>query len=390
VQVLLTPNSEDHGAKKPTTMKMTFGKPPMEPDNIVALAWASLATFSSDPNKQTVGKEVIQQMQSMLNDYPLGSQDRLYLIHLNNLFLNSVRSLSNRLDGMTQYFQLSSDVEKAKRTQAQELGNISGDVTSLIPRIGASAGGLSIVPIIAKVANISIPSVGGLSGYEILLFGAFLGYLAAEFFLRLYSFLAVPRIIQSAQFERHLAYNKFLREAKEVLTNLTINAIRLREQFYPDAGTISSYRFYYGATADIDSKRKLAYYVNDLVDRVTPAIHDDIILFGKLIRSKARYVRRLTLDIGDVVVGSYSVEGARRVDVFLVREFPPVGGKIDVLNCEYYNLDSSAGEFRIFIRKQGQYGLVFENKSRLRVRRMIYSSQVIKGDSLDLLPRKSQ
>jgi hypothetical protein len=369
-------------------MKTTPGKPPMEPDNIVALAWASLATFSSDPNKQTVGKEGIQQMQSMPNDYPLDSQDRLYLIHLNNLFLNSVRSLSNRLEGMTQYFQLSSDVEKAKRTQAQALGSISGDVTSLIPRVGASAGGLSIVPIIAKVANISIPSVGGLSGYEILLFGAFLGYLVAEFFLRLYSFLVVPRIIQSAQFERHFAYNKFLREAREVLTNLAITAIRLREQFYPDAGTVGSYRFFYGAPAGLDAKQKLTYYVNDLVDRVTPAIHDDITLSGKLTKSKARYVRRLTLELGDVVVGSYSVEGARRVDAFFVRGFPPIGGKIDALNCEYSNLDSSAGEFRIFIRNKGEYALVFETKSRLRVRKMVYSSQVIRGDVLDLLPRK--
>lgn len=361
--------------------------PPLEPEGVVALAWASLAVFSGDPNKQELGKEAIQQMQSMANDFPPDSPNRLYLIHLNDLFLNSLRSLSNRLEGMTQYFKQSSSLEQTKIAQAQALGNVSGDVTSLIPRVGASVGGLSILPILTKVANVAIPSVGGLSGYEILLFGAFVGYLAAELLLRLYSFLAVPRIIKAAQFERHQAYNRFLREAKEVLTNLTVNVTRLREQHYPNLGTLGKNRFYYDATVDLDSKRKLADAINDLVDRVTPSIHDDLVLRRCLTRGRVRGWTSVVLEPGDTVVGSFSVEGARKVNVFLVKGLGPDEAGIDVSSPEFSSVDADACLFRFSVKDAGKHFLIFENKSVLRKKTVTYSLQAIKGESVNLFPR---
>lgn len=364
--------------------------PVIEPDNVVAAAWAALATFSQDQIKQAVGKEVVENMQSMMSSYPVGSNDRLYLAHVNNLFLNALRSLSNRLDGMNQYFQLSNDVEQARLKQAQALGSVSGDASSLIPRASATVGGVSIAPVIAKVSNVTIPTVAGISGYELLLFGAFVGYFAAELFLRLYSLVSVPRIIRAAQLGRHVAYNRFLRESKEVLVNLALDVIRLREQFYSNVSTLGNERFFYGTSPGIASRQELEDYVSDMVDRVTPSINEDVGLRRHLGRGGSRFARQIRLEAGDFLVGSYSVDGGKPINVFLMEGELPAEHDIVASNCEYASLNQVAGEFRISAREKGDYTLVLENGSRLRSRLVTYSIQIIHRSLLPAFPRDNK
>lgn len=385
--------------------------PPIEPDCVVALVWAAMFAFSGSSTELTgqrvdrgganvkgqggnanaptgqgsrddvaaeehkVGKDAIELMKSMPDRFPQNGRENLYLIHLDSLFLDSLRSLSNRVVGMMQYFQLSLETQKASIDEAHALGSVSGNLSSWIPRIGATAGGVSIAPVLTKVANAAIPSFAGISGYELALFGGFVGYFAVELLLRYYSYWAVPRAIRKGQRGRHHAYNSFLREAKQVLTNLAYEAVALREQFYPEVGTLGKVRFFHNADADEESRGRLAACVVDLVERVTPIVHDDVEM-GR----GSRFKRTLSLSAGDLLIGSYSVEDGSPIECSIMKE-----GTAAPVHREV----SAAGELRLVAETGGAFDLVFVNPSRFRRKRTSYGVQILGKETVDFLPRNS-
>ena len=404
------------GSPEPSEHLDSNHSPPIEPDNVVAMAWTAVFAFSNDSGDQNptpgsgssksnpsaasapapppaptsdagsmdriehrIGDDVIASITKMAADLPTDSPDRPYLFELNNLFLDALRTLSNRLVGMWQSFQTTNQVEEAKVKEAQSLGSITGDVSSLVPRVGATVGGASASSALSSVLNALIPTVAGISGYELVFFGAFVGYFAIELILRYYSYWEVPRAILKGQRERSQAYNTFLRQSKETLTNLALEAIRLREQFYPHLGTIGKTRFYYSSTAGIKEKEQLHTYVSDLVQRLVPVVHDSARLSMGLVGSGAKFVRRVEVAQGQQFLMSYSAEADREVTLTVtseskhgtVEDFPP----------------QSAGEFTYFAEQDDVLELEFRNPSWLRSKRVAYGVQVVNLDDEDFLPR---
>ena len=48
---------------------------------------------------------------------------------------------------------------------------------------------------------------------------------------------ALPKILSETQNEKSLAWNRFVRESREVMRNLLLNGIKLREKMFPTIKT---------------------------------------------------------------------------------------------------------------------------------------------------------
>ena len=91
---------------------------PLEPQQLITLAWSLMFLFSeNEPNKK-LGQEVNERINALVNA-TADPNGKSYLIQMINAIFGTVRVLAYRATGMRQYIKLFNGIEEKKITELQ-------------------------------------------------------------------------------------------------------------------------------------------------------------------------------------------------------------------------------------------------------------------------------
>lgn len=354
-------------------------RPPLEPETAVALVWGLFLELSDDPEKQAVGEYTKQKFELLLHS----TKETTALRYLEALLFeatSTLRNLSYRREGFKRKMELNNSILEEQIKTFNKLTGISvKDAKSLVPRLSFAIGGVSLSDAIANFLNAYLPTAGKVSGYEVFLLGAVAGYFLAEIILRVYGTIQISKAKKEAHYTTHIAWNRYIREAREVMRNFLVDITRLREMLYPDLGTLGPGKAFLG-NIDKDIKLQIDEVIDDVVERHLPIVHYDIDLSPRLRRRRSHFAKDVKLQAGDSLVFSYSVLDGAEVNCHFFKEEAFRAWLNDKSKGEalYRQLHLSTGGKTICVSESGRYCLVFENPSYFSSRSVTLGCQILR------------
>lgn len=354
-------------------------KPPIEPEEAVAFVWGLSLELSNTPQKQALGEYIqkkFEDLQQSVKD-PIALQ---YLQALDFQAISTLRNLSYRREGFNQNKERNKSILDDKIENYNKLANISvKDAKSLIPRLVSTIGGVSFSSAISNFFNTYFPTVGKISGLEVLLLGAFLGYILAEIGLRIYANIQIPRARKNAYYKNHIDWNRYIKESREIIRNFFIHIIRLRERLYPNLGTIGLKKVYSG-DINKDTKLSIDYVIDDIIGGHLPIIHNDIKLSSSLRHGHSYFSQEMILQTGDTLSFSYSVLEGLSVNCYCFNKeaFDAWLNTKSEGEALYKQFQLSTGGDNICIPESGSYFIVFKNPSYIKSKDVSFGWHILR------------
>ena len=356
--------------------------PLVEPEIAVALLWALSLELSDEPEKRAIAQHARQKFDFLLQS----TQEQTAVNYLQGLLFeltSSLRNLSYRREGFKRQMELNNSVLEEQIKSLNRLATISvKDARSVVPRLGITIGGISLSDSIATLLNAYLPSAGHVSGIAVFLVGAVTGYFLAEIVLRLYAIIQIPRVTKSAHHRTHVAWNRYIRESREVAKNFLILVTRLRERLYPSLGTFGPRKAFLG-TIEQDVKLDIEDVLDDIVERHLPIVHFDVNIPPRISAHCSYFAQDTTLQAGDSILFSYSVVDGAEANCYFFGEdeFKAWRNSKSKNRALFRQIRLSAGGDTLCVAKSGKYYLVFENPSYFRPRVVTFGWQILRDST---------
>ncbi len=361
---------------------------PLEPYESLQLTWSLLFLFSENESRKKIGQSIYDNFNKYIELHK--DNQKQYLIHLANSIFSTLRILSYRVTGMEAYIKLYNNIEQKRLEELNNLSSITSKPASLLPRVissiggGAVLGSISITGLITKTANTIIPNYGPFTGYELfilfILFGSSIGYAFMEILIRIYRSYALRNILNETQYEKSIAWNRFVREAREAMRSLLIQNIKIKEEFFPNLNTYNGHKVF--DSTNLINMKKFNDVLTSIIRINGPQVRNSFRLRPKILTFKSYVIKKFKIYREDLVSGSFASAPFQNVNYYYY-ESTSDNIKLDADTPIFEKKNVEADEFSFVAGIDGWGFLVFENPTMYN-RLVSYSCEIIRKDLQNL------